>query len=261
MSAESFDTPTLALVDEPGKLGTVVIIHGWCSTHATMAPLARLFPHHRRLRPDLLGHGSSPLASDYSIEAQARAVVSALTAATCAPRPILIGHSMGAQIAIELATSGNVDPSALILLDPAQIFPVQKVLDFRETFTRALGGQNPGKLVAELIRASFTAVEDEAEVAAQIAAALATPAEVVRAAWEAIGNWDGPSAVAKIKCPTLLISPSKPINRPDAFPKMNGCIMTAQVAGAGHNMQFEVMDQIGPMIRRFLSLNGLETML
>ncbi|MDO9488993.1 MAG: alpha/beta fold hydrolase, partial [Sphingomonadaceae bacterium] len=72
-----------------------VMIHGWTCDHRAMAPVAAAFPEHRATLVDLLGHGRSPKAASYAIEAQAEAVL-----AVAPHRAVYIGHSMGAQVAI-----------------------------------------------------------------------------------------------------------------------------------------------------------------
>ena len=94
----------------------LVLIHGWTCDHRAMAPVAAAFPDHRSTLVDLLGHGRSPKASAYSIEAQAAAVL-----AVAPERAVYIGHSMGAQVAIAAAVAAPGRVSAIVLLDPAFI--------------------------------------------------------------------------------------------------------------------------------------------
>jgi hypothetical protein len=41
--------------------------------------------------------------------------------------------------------------------------------------------------------------------------------------------------------------------------RANKKLMTGQVVGSGHSLQFEVMDQVKPMMERFFTLHGLQT--
>jgi hypothetical protein len=46
------------------------------------------------------------------------------------------------------------------------------------------------------------------------------------------------------------------MNRLADLARLNRRVTTAQVAGSGHMLQYEVMDQIAPMLRRFFDLNA-----
>ena len=81
-----------------------------------------------------------------------------------------------------------------------------------------------------------------------------TDPAVTSAVWDAIRAWDGRAAIAEVVCPTLLIVVDKPLNRPADVARLNPKVTTGQVAGAGHMIQFEVMDQVAAMMRRFLEL-------
>src|SRR6185437_11043963 len=83
---------------------SVVFLHGAGMDHTVWALQTRWFAHHGRnvLALDLPGHGRSagpPLAS---IEAMAELVAETLAAARLGPAA-LIGHSMGALVAVEAA--------------------------------------------------------------------------------------------------------------------------------------------------------------
>ena len=64
--------------------------------------------------PDLLGHGRSTWAAPWTIDAN----VAALAALLDAPA-VVVGHSFGGAVALELAASRPDLVSALVLLDPA----------------------------------------------------------------------------------------------------------------------------------------------
>jgi lipase len=94
----------------------VVCLHGvtgWGGHYARLAELA--LPDRRVLAPDLLGHGRSPMAPPWSLEAQLDAVVATVGTS---PRT-WIGHSYGGRIAWELAARRPELVETLVLLDPA----------------------------------------------------------------------------------------------------------------------------------------------
>jgi pimeloyl-ACP methyl ester carboxylesterase len=110
-------------------LPAVVFLHGAGLDHTVWALLARWFAHRgfAVLAPDLPGHGRSqgePLAS---ISAMAD-WTAALIAAAGAGQATVIGHSMGALIALETAARHREHVAALGLIGAAAAIPVARDL-------------------------------------------------------------------------------------------------------------------------------------
>ncbi len=244
---------TLHVVEEGVGDPPFVLVHGWTCDHTSMAPVARAFvPKRRCISVDLLGHGVSPKSDDYSIETQARALLERVP-----DQAILIGHSMGAQVAIEAAVQAPEKIAALILLDPAQIIPIEKSRLFGEGMRNHLDERRPREVLAAFVGSQDVRVADVAERKASIAQMLLTDEDVIRKAWHGVVDWQGAEKIAAVQCPVLVIAIDKPVNRLVDLAKANKRVMTGQVAGSGHSLQFEVMDQVMPMIERFLLLNKL----
>lgn len=233
----------------------LVLIHGWSCDHTAMAPVADAFPDRHAICLDLPGHGRSPAAESYTIEAQAAAVLAA------APEScILVGHSMGAQIAVEAAVQAPDHVAGLVLLDPAPIVPHDSARSYVEDMRRHIMRLDPTQLAdmlevfgrRQIIRATEpSAIDDLVETMTR------TPAAVVRACWDAVCDWNGEAAFACLTCPTLVIVIDKALNRPANLAKALPKVMTGQVSGAGHMLQFEVMDQVAAMMQRFFTLQRL----
>lgn len=246
----------LAFSDTGTKRPTFVLIHGWTCNHTAMEPIARAFCNQHCINVDLLGHGLSPLSEDYSITTQARAVLDITPTGS-----VLIGHSMGGQIAIEAARLAPEKVAAAILLDPALIVPHEKAqgfaADLRSQLARMADADVSAMMEAfgrrQIVKAEHPdAVDDLIQVMSR------TDPAVTRAAWNAICDWKGAEALATVQCPILVIAIDKAMNRPGDLARVNRNVMTGQVAGSGHMVQFEVMDQISAMMRRFLTLVGID---
>ena len=93
----------------------VVCLHGVTGHGRHFAKLAEALPEHHVLAPDLLGHGSSPYEPPWDLETHVNAVVETVGAAPA----ILIGHSFGGRLALELAARAPKLVPKLVLLDPA----------------------------------------------------------------------------------------------------------------------------------------------
>lgn len=123
--------------------GTVVLIHGLGSSlkfwrYQLDALAARGY---RVLAADMLGYGKSekPAGFPYTTEAMAEVLEEWLEAAG-APDPILVGHSMGGQIALSYAISRPEGARALVLTAPAgfEYFSRREVAWFKANFSKAL---------------------------------------------------------------------------------------------------------------------------
>jgi len=228
------------------------LVHGWTCDHQAMLPVADAFPDHAATLVDLPGHGKSPKASDYSIEAQAAAVLAVVPA-----RSIWIGHSMGAQVAIAAAVAAPERVAALVLLDPAFIAPHEKARAFGESVRSQLSRFDIPDMIEAFGRNQFVKAADPAAVEALVATMRSTDPQVTRTVWDAIMAWDGRAAIQQVTCPSLMIVVDKPLNRPADVARLNDKLMTGQVAGSGHMVQFEVIDQVAAMMRRFFEINLL----
>ncbi|MCU1432114.1 MAG: putative hydrolase or acyltransferase of alpha/beta superfamily [Actinotalea sp.] len=97
----------------------VVLVHGIGVSSRYFAPLVELLAASGRvLAPDLPGFGaSSRTEHDLTIEEHA-AVVAALIEESGLQRPVVLGHSMGAQVAAELAVQRPDLVGRLVLVGP-----------------------------------------------------------------------------------------------------------------------------------------------
>lgn len=115
--------------DFDAKLPTAVFIHGLALDHTVWALLARWYAHrgHGVLAPDLPGHGRSAGEPLKSIEAMAD-WTAALMDTAGARKARIIGHSMGALVALETAARHPEKASAIALICPAVAIPVSRLL-------------------------------------------------------------------------------------------------------------------------------------
>jgi pimeloyl-ACP methyl ester carboxylesterase len=93
----------LATLDQPGVDPPVVLLHGLASTHRWWELVAARLAGRRVVRWDHRGHGlSSAPSSGYSVEVlaeDAAALLDALQLTRC----VVVGHSMGAGVALQVA--------------------------------------------------------------------------------------------------------------------------------------------------------------
>lgn len=97
----------------------VLLLHGWSSfKEIWWSTLLALAPHVRSYAPDMPGHGDTPLLGSVQMRQIADRAAQFCRARGLAP-VVLVGHSMGGNVAIELALRYPALVERLVLVDPA----------------------------------------------------------------------------------------------------------------------------------------------
>ncbi|MPZ09472.1 MAG: alpha/beta fold hydrolase [Kiloniellaceae bacterium] len=232
------------------ELPLVVFLHGAGLDHTVWVLPARYFAHRGRavLAPDLPGHGRSEGAALTSIAAQADWVAQLLDEVG-AEKAALVGHSMGALVALEAAARHPGRVGALALLGAAPKMPVHPELlaaaeandhaafDLMTSWSYGPAGQLGGARVpgAWLMGGGERLLERvrPGVLAADLAACNA---------------YDGGlEAAAKVACPTVVIMGAED----RMTPARAGAKLAAAIAGAnaivipacGHMMLAEKPDE------------------
>lgn len=112
-----------ALVAGPGGAPKIVFVHGLGGSQSTwQMVLGELAERYRVVAIDLPGHGqsdkSAPDTVDYSVSGLAAAVAEALRGLKLTPA-IVVGHSLGGAVAMELALARPDAVTGLVLVDSA----------------------------------------------------------------------------------------------------------------------------------------------
>ena len=129
MTSREIDVDGIRIhVAEAGEGRALVLLHGLTATHANWeATIPAFADRWRVIAPDLPGHGRSGKPdAPYSIDFYA-GVIRSLGRELGVPEAVVIGNSLGGQIALELAISYPRWTRALVLAAPAGAFtaPVQ----------------------------------------------------------------------------------------------------------------------------------------
>lgn len=228
---------------------TVVFIHGAGMDHTVWTLQTRFFAYHGRnvLALDLPGHGRSGGEPLGTIEAHAEWLVRALDAAEL-DRAALVGHSMGALVALAAAAAAPGRIWSLALLGAAPEMPVHPDLlrDAREGRHNAVdlvaswgfgrrahlgGARAPGLwLLGQGVRLL------ERDAMRALAVDLAACA----------GYRGTKDAAAKVRCPTMIIAGALDrMTPPRGAVELAGLIegaRVAEIAACGHMMMVEQPD-------------------
>jgi lipase len=96
----------------------MLAIHGLTGYGGRWRNLSGHLPEIAVTAPDLLGHGRSSWAAPWTIDANVSALAALLDAEAAAP-VLVVGHSFGGALAMQLAAARPDRVAALLLLDPA----------------------------------------------------------------------------------------------------------------------------------------------
>lgn len=108
---------------EWGRGPAVVLLHGLTGSRAYFLPFAeRLGRTHRVLAVDLPGHGGSDVLEPFSFSEAARIMADAVAAAGV-ERPVVLGHSFGAPLAVAWAAERPV--AGVVACSPVGMVPLQ----------------------------------------------------------------------------------------------------------------------------------------
>jgi pimeloyl-ACP methyl ester carboxylesterase len=193
-----------------------------------MEVVRRLSPHRRVIAPDLPGHGQSDrwhAPDDVSI-AMYRDAVGTVCAQLKVERAILMGHSMGALIALDAAAAWPERVAGLILVNGGVRLPVAPEVFVKLTgdFTRVVWSPaTPRDVIERWGTLAFTADQ-----------------EITLADFRAVERYDGAVAATRVRTPTLVLGGEDDLMTP---PKL-----TRELASAITGARAVVIPEAGHMI-------------
>ena len=233
----------------------LLFVHGWCCDRTAFRPQFEHFAQtHVVTALDLRGCGESDRPpSGFTIPDFADDVAR-FCAEVGIDRPVVVGHSLGGMIAVELAAHHPSVPSALVLVDPGPIDPLPETTEFFREFAGQLDGPN-GETVRRLYVRDMGAVDEQlAEWIADLMCRVPLP--IAAAVIHGVTAWNGVGALADCTVPTLMLRSELGPN-PDAvrLRTIKPDLQVGITVGAGHFHHLEVPNQVNAMIERFLELS------
>jgi pimeloyl-ACP methyl ester carboxylesterase len=238
---------------------TVLFIHGAGMDHTVWALQTRYFAHHGRsvLAVDLPGHGRSGGAPLRSVEAMADWIPRVLDTADVAGAA-LVGHSMGALVALAAAAAAPARVRSLALIGVAERMPVHA--DLQEA------AEDNRRLAPELVASwghgrSGHVGGNPAPGLWMMGGALTllerAPAGVLAADLAACSAYDGArAAAARVACPTLLLLGAADRMTPPSKAKPLGAAIsgsrTVTLPETGHMLMTERPDAVIDALREVI---------
>jgi pimeloyl-ACP methyl ester carboxylesterase len=233
----------------------LLFIPGWCCDHTAFQPQFDHFAQTRTVTAlDLRGVGRSDSpAGGYSIPELADDVAG-FCAAVGVEKPVLVGHSLGGMIAVELGARYPSLPSALVLVDPGPIDYLPETVERFTEIAEQLEGPD-----GEAVRRAYVqemGARDE-DLARWIVEHMCMPEQAVAAAViRGVAEWNGRDLLSRCTVPVLLLRAE--IDADSDVLRLRAIKPDLEVAitvGAGHFHQLEVPEQVNAMIERFLAVS------
>lgn len=239
----------------PDNSLTFLALHYWAGAGHEFNQIARLLaPDYRLLAPSLGGFGGAPApAHGFAVAAYADAVADFIEAESPG-RYVLVGHSMGGKIALELAARQPTGLAGLVLLSPSPPSPEPMTDEDRQTSLQAWGKPAEAEKTARHITAHTLSEAMHQQVVADNLASS-------RSAWEAWllrGSREDISArMARIAVPCALVAGDQdPVLSPSVhglktLPLLPAGTPLEIVSGAGHLLPYEAPEEVAGLLRRF----------
>lgn len=229
----------------------VLFLHGWCCDRSFFAPqFAHFSTAHRVVAVDLPGHGESAAPTEYTIEALASAVAT-LARDLGLGRSVVVGHSLGAMVALALTQQAPELVGAVVMVDPP---PLSKEVwqDLAGQLVPSFQGPEGPAGRRQFVDQTFLPTDDAERRAWITETMCAVPNDIAIPMLETMAAYDSVAALRECDVPVITIGSAVPSNGSAFLLEANHAIVIGQTVGSGHFNQLEVPEQVNAMIDRFL---------
>ena len=234
----------------------IIFLHGWAGDHSVFLPQLKHFHDcHRTIAVDLRGHGASAAPhQEYTVEIFADDIA-CLFGHLGLRSAILVGHSMGGLVGLEVARYRPDLVSGLMMIDSV-LLPPEGLLDALKPAAASLGGPLHAETMQAVASKLFIESDDAALQDRLIAGMLTVPPHVAASAFtHHLFNYDAASALDGCEVPKAYVAASALVlSEMTQLRTRQPNIHIAQTLGAGHFSTVEVPDQITAMLARFLNM-------
>jgi pimeloyl-ACP methyl ester carboxylesterase len=232
---------------------TFIFIHGGGGDTSHLAPQFYFFARRgTAINLDLRGYGKSDKPAKYGTIAQYADDVACLCRQLKIASPIIVGHSMGGMVAVELAAKHAMLPSAIVLISSGVLFP-KAALEDEENVLRGIKSVTYRTAIQALIdQICLPSDRFKSHIEETF---FAIPQEQWVAHFEAMFAWDkvARERVSACKLPVLYIEDSGGCYSDlPLFSRLCPQLVIGKTVGSGHFPTLEVPEQVNSMIEHFV---------
>jgi pimeloyl-ACP methyl ester carboxylesterase len=230
-----------------------IFIHGGGADGSHLAPQFFFFAHRgTAINLDLRGYGKSDKPVKYGTIAQYADDVAYLCNQLQLTAPIIIGHSMGGMVAVELAAKHPRLPAAIVLISSGVLFPEAALAD-EENVLRGLRSDSYRTAIQALIdQICLPSDRFKSHVENTF---FAVHQQQWIAHFEAMFTWDKTAGerVSACKLPVLYIQDSGGCYSDlPRFASLCPQLVIGNTVGSGHFPTLEIPEQVNSMMQRFI---------
>ena len=248
-----------------GKKPPFILLHGATDNGLCWTPIAELLAeNYDVIMPDAQGHGLSDRLDPAFTHKSHMQQAAGLSLGLGLTKPVIMGHSMGAGTAANIAVEYPSLPKAIILEDPAWIAPApagqqnsEQAVKQREEFHKRLTGYRK-KTLEEVIAEGRAENPRWSEAEIQPWARAKLQFDPILFSMPVLNQTPYTELVPQIKCPTLLILAEGGLVSKDVAENA-ARIWTSKnpfkwvyILGAGHNIRREQFDEFKKALFDFL---------
>ena len=231
-----------------------VFVHVWTCDHSHFTPQIEAFcRNYHVVAVDLRGHGQSDKPQlEYTLELFA-GDIAAICGDLKLDHPILVGHSMGGTIALEVATRYPDLLSGIVLIDTV-LQPDGKLREALKTmYENLLMDFSAGM---DHIASLLQLPSRDANLHSSILKGMKdTPREVALSAFEHhLSEYDSTEAILSCRIPSAYIRSLDFVANLERLRSIWPDLYVAETLASGHFSMLEVPDQINAMLGRFSSV-------
>lgn len=232
----------------------LVFVHGLACHRGFLAPQVQHFAaNHRVIAVDLRGHGDSDAPHQrYTIPGFADDL-----AWMCGhlgiERPVLVGHSLGGLVALELAARDPGRARAVVLVDSVLLAGGDRDAVVTQ-LVAGLRGTDSERVLSDYFATFFGPDDAPARRRWIIGQALRTPPYVTSSVWEESRHWDDATALRRCQVPALYLDAGTAKADLAQAGKLCPRLVVGRTIGSGHFSPLEVPDQVSAMLERFLAV-------
>jgi len=241
--------------EEAGAGGpSLLFVHGiGCDLHDFEPLMAAFQAKHRVVAVDLRGHGKSSPAVDGLALADYVADVEWLCRELGLYRPVLIGHSLGGVVGVELARRTPPLLSAVVTLDGAICLPAAAWPGLSGLFT-GLHSEDWRKVLAQGIGGFAEPSRNLQRHQRLLDRATSAPQAIFTRAFDTLAEWKADAALAACPLPLLYVASMLPVDEP----RLHQLRPEARLerVSAGHYPHVEKPGEVTELIDTFLSAVG-----